>query len=93
MGEKIIAVKKDQNGDIAEVMTHTGRTMSIEQAIQEAKDGKFDSLSAIDKEGNWYIESSTGDGQMEYGSNLDMLPSFEEAMHDGPEGVNLKFAD
>lgn len=93
MGEKIIAVKKDQNGDIAEVMTHTGRTMSIQQAMQEAQQGNFDSITAIDKEGNWYIQSSTGDGQPEYGSNLDMLPSFEEAMHDGPSGVSLEFGD
>ena len=83
MGEKIIAVKKDGNGDIAEIMTHTGRVLSIQQAMQEARDGKFASISAIDKEGNWYISSSTGDGEPERGSNLDMLPSFEEAMHEG----------
>ncbi|MGZ4164056.1 MAG: DUF3892 domain-containing protein [Tumebacillaceae bacterium] len=83
MGEKIIAVQKDQNGDIAEVMTHTGRVISIEQAMKEAADGKFDSITALDKEGNWYINSSTGDGQPEAGSNLDMLPSFEQAMYDG----------
>jgi hypothetical protein len=87
MGEKIIAVKKDGNGDIAEVMTHTGRVLSIEQAMQEAREGKFDSITAIDKEGHWLIESSAGDGQPEFGSNLDMLPSFEQAMHDGPGRV------
>jgi hypothetical protein len=83
MGEKIIAVQKDGNGDIAEVMTHTGRVISIEQAMKEAVEGRFDSITALDKEGNWYINSSTGDGQPESGSNLDMLPSFEQAMHDG----------
>lgn len=83
MGEKIIAVQKDANGDIAEVMTHTGRVISIEQAMKEAAEGQFDSITALDKEGNWYINSSSGDGQPESGSNLDMLPSFEEAMHDG----------
>ncbi|KEO81201.1 DUF3892 domain-containing protein [Tumebacillus flagellatus] len=82
MGEKIIAVRKDRNGDIAEVMTHTGRVISIEQAMQEARDGNFDSLDAIDREGNWYIKSSTGDGEPEAGGNLDMLPSFEQAMHE-----------
>lgn len=82
MGEKIIAVQKDQNGDIAEVMTHTGRVISIEQAIEEARAGQFDSITALDKEGNWYIASSTGDGEPEYGSNLDALPSFEQAMHE-----------
>ncbi|TCP52211.1 uncharacterized protein DUF3892 [Tumebacillus sp. BK434] len=83
MGEKIIAVNKDQNGDIAEVMTHTGRVISIQQAMQEAAEGKFDSITSLDKEGNWTIANSTGDGQPETGNNLDMLPSFAEAMHEG----------
>jgi hypothetical protein len=83
MGEKIIAVKKDQNGDIAEVMTHTGRVISIEQAMKEAAEGKFDSITSLDKEGNWTIANSAGDGQPESGNNLDMLPSFAEAMHEG----------
>lgn len=86
MGEKIIAIQKDHNGDIAEIMTHTGRTMSIHQAIQEARAGKFDTITAIDKEGHWYIESSTGTGQPERGGNLDILPSFEQAMHEGERG-------
>jgi hypothetical protein len=86
MGEKIIAVKKDQNGDIAEVMTHTGRVMAIEQAMQEAREGKFDSITAIDQEGHWYIESSTGTGLPERGGNLDILPSFEQAFHEGERG-------
>lgn len=81
--EKIIAIQKDQNGDIAEIMTHTGRVMSIQEAMEAARAGFFDSITAIDKEGNWYIESSTGDGQPEYGSNLDTLPSFEEARRGG----------
>lgn len=83
MGEKIIAIRKDQNGDIAEVMTHTGRVMSIEQAVEEARAGRFDSITALDKEGNWTISSSTGDGAPESGSNLDALPSFEAAMQEG----------
>jgi Protein of unknown function (DUF3892) len=82
MGEKIIAVRKDHNGDIAEVMTHAGRVISIEHAMQEARQGKFDSIDALDQEGNWYIQSSTGDGEPESGGNLDMLPSFEQAMHE-----------
>jgi len=85
MGEKIIAVNKDGNGDIKEIMTHTGRVLSIEAAMQEAREGKFDMIAALDKEGNWYIESSTGDGKPEYGHNLDTLPSFAEAMHEGED--------
>jgi hypothetical protein len=83
MGEKIIAINKDQHGDIKEVMTHTGRIISIEQAIQEAREGKFDSIAALDKEGNWYIPNSAGDGEPEYGSNLDILPSIESVQAQG----------
>ena len=83
MREKIIAINKDINGDISEVMTHTGRRLSITQAIQEAREGKFDSIDVIDKEGHWYIQSSTGDGQPEFGGNLDILPSIEAALQQG----------
>lgn len=83
MGEKIIAIEKDQNGDISQVMTHTGRTLPIDQAIQEANQGQFDTITALDKEGNWYIQSSTGTGQPEHGGNLDILPSFAQALHEG----------
>lgn len=83
MREKIIAVDKDANGDIAQVLTHTGRILSIEQAIREARSGNFDSIDAIDKEGHWYIGSSTGDGQPERGGNLDILPSIAVALQQG----------
>lgn len=75
-GEKIIAIRRDENGDIQMVKNHTGRVLSIEQAMEEAKEGRFDSLNAIDKEGNWFINSSAGDGMPERGGNLDILPEF-----------------
>lgn len=83
MGEKIIAVNKDQNGNIAEVMTHTGRVIPIEQAIQEVSEGKFDSITSLDRAGNWSIESSAGDGQPESGNNLDMLPAIGAEVQGG----------
>jgi hypothetical protein len=75
-GEKIIAIRKDENGDIKMIKTHTGRIVPIEQAIQEAREGRYDSLHAIDKEGNWYIRHSAGTDAPEWGGNLDILPEF-----------------
>ncbi|WP_018131423.1 DUF3892 domain-containing protein [Effusibacillus pohliae] len=76
LGEKIVAVRKDANGNITQVKTHTGRILTIEQAMQQAAAGGFDSLNAIDRQGNWYMANSAGDGEPEQGCNLSILPEF-----------------
>lgn len=76
IGEKIIAVRKDENGRISQIKTHTGRILTMEQAMRQAAEGGFDSLTAIDREGNWYIANSAGDGEPEIGGNLSVLPEF-----------------
>jgi hypothetical protein len=76
IGEKIIAVRKDANGEITKIKTHTGRVLSIEEAIRHAKNGGFDSITDLDPQGNWYISNSAGDGQPVNGGNLTILPEF-----------------
>ncbi|GAX89121.1 DUF3892 domain-containing protein [Effusibacillus lacus] len=76
IGEKIVAIQKDENGNITQVKTHTGRVLSIEEAIQQAENGGFDSIDKIDKHGNWYMKASAGDAQPEQGGNLSILPEF-----------------
>ncbi|MFC4768453.1 DUF3892 domain-containing protein [Effusibacillus consociatus] len=76
IGEKIIAIQKDANGNIAKVKTHTGRILTIEEAMVQANNGGFDSITSLDPQGNWYIASSAGDGQPETGGNLTILPEF-----------------
>lgn len=75
-GEKIVAIQKDGNGNIAKVKTHTGRVLSIQEAMQQAKNGGFDSITSLDPQGNWFIANSAGDGQPEKGGNLTILPEF-----------------
>jgi hypothetical protein len=77
MGEKIVAIKKDQNGDIAYVKTDDGAILSIEEAQVLAREGKIDSLASLDKEGNWTILYSAGNGETVTGNNLDQLPEFD----------------
>jgi hypothetical protein len=77
MGEKIVAIKKDQNGDIAYVKTDDGAILSIEEAQVLAREGKIDSLASLDKEGNWTILDSAGNGETVTGNNLDQLPEFD----------------
>jgi hypothetical protein len=76
LGEKIVAIRKDGNGNIMEVKTHTGRILTIDQAIRQAEQGGFDSITSLDREGNWYIANSAGDGEPEQGGNLTILPEF-----------------
>ncbi|BCJ87499.1 DUF3892 domain-containing protein [Effusibacillus dendaii] len=77
IGEKIVAIQKDDAGNISKIKTHTGRILGIEEAKRFAAKGGFDSLTSIDEEGNWYIERSAGDGKPEIGGNLTILPEFE----------------
>lgn len=75
-GEKIVAIRKDEQGNIVQVKTHTGRILSIEDAMDQARQGGFDSLTAIDAQGNWSIADGAGDGEPEQGGNLTILPEF-----------------
>ncbi len=75
-GEKIVAIRKDDQGNIVQIKTHTGRILSIEEAMEQAGQGGFDSLTSIDERGNWTIDVGAGDGEPEQGGNLTILPEF-----------------
>ncbi|UOF91738.1 DUF3892 domain-containing protein [Fodinisporobacter ferrooxydans] len=76
MSEKIIAIRKDGNGDIAYIKTESGKILSIEEVRQLANQGLIDSIDDLNKEGDWVIEQSAGTGERVEGHNLDMLPKF-----------------
>lgn len=76
MGEKIIAIRKDHNGDIAFIKTNQGKVLSIQEAQHLAKEEYFDSIQSLDKEGNWIILNSAGTAERIEGHNLDKLPEF-----------------
>lgn len=76
IGHKIVGVRKDAVGNIVQIKTNTGRILDIQEAMNLAQQGGFDSLTSIDPAGNWYIENSAGDGQPEMGGNLTILPDF-----------------
>jgi hypothetical protein len=64
VGEKIIAITDD------------GNILSINEIQKLARDGGVDSITSLDKEGNWTIQDSAATGETVYGSNLDQLPEF-----------------
>ncbi|TCP53365.1 uncharacterized protein DUF3892 [Tumebacillus sp. BK434] len=73
MGEKIVAVQKNGDGDITAVKTDTGRVLQYDQAITEAKSGNLEHVDVFQKYGRDILRSEP-DGIKE--NNLDNLPQF-----------------
>ncbi|HJV45948.1 MAG TPA: hypothetical protein VJ824_09540 [Bacillota bacterium] len=73
MGIKLVAIRKDELGNITQFLTDKDQVVSFAEAKEFAQTGMLDSLTDIDHDGTWKIETSTQ--QME-GSNLGDLPEF-----------------
>ncbi|MGV3465367.1 MAG: DUF3892 domain-containing protein [Heyndrickxia sp.] len=71
--EEIVAVKKNDDGDIIAFKTNTGRELDYITALDEAKAGKIAHIDVFHKYGRDIIRSEP-DGIEE--NNLDNLPSF-----------------
>lgn len=71
--ETLIAVKKNEDGDIIAVKTETGRELDYVTAIDEAKSGKLAHVDVFHKYGRDILRSEP-DGIKE--NNLDNLPNF-----------------
>ncbi len=71
--EKIVAVRKNDDGDIIAFKTETGRELDYITALDEAKAGMLANIDVFHKYGRDIIRSEP-DGIKE--NNLDELPTF-----------------
>lgn len=71
--EQIVAVRKNEDGDILAFKTSSGRELDYMTALDEAKAGKLAHVDVFHKYGRDIIRSEP-DGITE--NNLDNLPSF-----------------
>jgi hypothetical protein len=72
--EKIIKVKKNNDGDITDIMTESGNVYSIDEAIMMAKDHVFSGVNVgRARNGREYLRSNANDNDND---NLDNLPTF-----------------
>ena len=71
--EKIVAVQKNDEGDIIAFKTESGRELDYLTALDEAKAGKLAHVDIFHKYGRDIIRSEP-DGILE--NNLDQMPDF-----------------
>ncbi|MBU5217525.1 DUF3892 domain-containing protein [Bacillus albus] len=71
--EEIVAVRKNDDGDLIAFKTSSGRELDYMTALSEAKSGKLAHVDVFHKYGRDIIRSEP-DGIKE--NNLDNLPSF-----------------
>ncbi|MCX7748733.1 MAG: DUF3892 domain-containing protein [Clostridia bacterium] len=72
--QKIVKVKKNEDGDITDVMLNDGNIFSINQAIEMVKNGMIEGVNVGHaKNGRAYLRSNPNDTQED---NLDHLPTF-----------------
>lgn len=76
MGVKITGVRKTVNGEIRAVKLNNGAIVSFDEVRSLVDQGEIDSLTSLDENGNWTIEDRTGDGLVQTGENLSVLPEF-----------------
>ena len=71
---KILKVKKNQDGDITNVMTNNGNVYSIDEAIMMARDRTIENVNVgKTKNGREYLRSNPNEDEDD---NLDNLPTF-----------------
>lgn len=73
LGEQVVAVRKNDEGDIIAFKTNTGRELDYVSALTEAKEGRLAHIDVFHKYGRDIIRSEP-DGIKE--NNLDQLPLF-----------------
>lgn len=71
---KVVKVKKNNDGDITDVMLENGNVYSINEAIMMARDGLLEGVNVGKaKNGREYLRSNPNDKE---GDNLDNMPTF-----------------
>lgn len=71
--EKIVAVRKNDEGNLIAFQTETGRILDYMEALAEAKEGRLAHVDVFHKYGRDILRSEP-DGIK--GNNLDTLPGF-----------------
>ncbi|UGB28948.1 DUF3892 domain-containing protein [Metabacillus sp. B2-18] len=71
--EKIIAVRKNDDGDLIAFQTESGRQLDYMQVLSEARDGRLAHVDVFHKYGRDILRSEP-DGDKS--NNLDSLPEF-----------------
>ncbi|GAE37230.1 DUF3892 domain-containing protein [Halalkalibacter akibai] len=71
--EEVVAVRKNEDGDLIAFKTNTGRELDYLTALTEAKQGKLNHVDVFHKYGRDILRSEP-DGIKE--NNLDQLPTF-----------------
>jgi hypothetical protein len=71
---KIVKVKKNQDGDITDVMLENGNVYSVNEAITMAKDNLIEGVNVGKaRNGREYLRSNPNDSE---GDNLDNIETF-----------------
>jgi hypothetical protein len=73
MSEKIVAVRKNEDGDIIDVQTENGRILDYDRALAEDKSGNLEHVDVFRKYGRDILRSEPDDIKE---NNLDNLPRF-----------------
>jgi hypothetical protein len=67
-------VRQDENREITDIMLDDGRSLTLEEAVQEAQEGKIEGVNvAVSKSGKRYLRANPDNN---VGNNLDNLPQF-----------------
>ncbi|HHY68227.1 MAG: DUF3892 domain-containing protein [Kyrpidia sp.] len=74
VGERIISVKKNTDGDIVAVKLSSGKILQYDEAVEKAKKGEIEHVDVVQRYGRDILRSEA-DGTTE--NNLDRLPTFE----------------
>ena len=74
MGDKIVAVRKNSDGDIVELKTNSGKIVDYKSAQQMAQSGEIEGVNVFKgRDGEPHLRSNA-DGDPT--NNLDQLPTF-----------------
>lgn len=73
MGVKFVAIRKNEHGKITHLMVDGGTVVTIEEAMELVDRGEVDSLTDLNLDGSWMVDSEFGHVE---GSNLGKLPEF-----------------
>lgn len=73
---KIMRMRQDENEEITNVLLDNGRSLTLEQAIQEAKEGKIEGVNvAVSKNGREYLRANPNNNKE---NNLENLLCFNK---------------
>ncbi|WP_411681431.1 DUF3892 domain-containing protein [Clostridium thailandense] len=71
---KVVKVKKNNDGDITDIMLENGNVYSIDEAIMMVKDDLIEGVNVGKaRNGREYLRSNPNDNE---GDNLDNMPTF-----------------